>query len=63
MSRGVLNDDLSIIRASWADKRRRRDMADRSLEILSSKQESIALPLLRGASSNVLSSGLKMANL
>ena len=63
LSRGMLNGDLSIIRASWADKRRRRHMADRSLEILSSKQDSSALPLLRGALSNVLSSGLKMANL
>ena len=44
-SRGVLNDDL-IIRVSWAGKRRTREMAERSLEILSSKQEYRALPLL-----------------
>ena len=36
ISLGLLNDDL-IIRASWAGKRRRRDMKDRRLEILSSK--------------------------
>ena len=63
IGQGVLNDDLSIIRASWAGRRRKRDMAERSFEIVSTKQESSALHLLSVAPSNVLSSGLNCTNL
>ena len=51
--RGVLNDGVSIINASWIGRRRRREMVEQSLEMLYFKQEYSSLPLLSGAPSNV----------
>ena len=61
VSRGVLNDDL-IIWASYVGRLRRREMGERSLEILPSEHESSALPLLSGAPSKAQSSSLYSTN-